>query len=282
MRQRFVKSFPTSDDIQNAINNQELGDPYVAKAMDVQSIDWNTKEIDIYTGMPLTFEVIDAGTIVWKKGGDKAPSRTIQYSINNGSWQSITANDTAGTEINVSVGDVVRFKGNNTSYASNASWLWACRFAGTANYYAYGNIMSLIYGDNFIGKTTLTETYTFTALFYQATGLKSHSTHKLVLPATTLTNDCYSFMFMQCSNLERAPELPAPTLAKFSYNQMFPFCDKLAYIKCLATDISADRCTMGWTTSVASSGTFVKHPDATWTSGENGIPNGWTVKNATV
>lgn len=281
MRQRFIQSFPTSQDIQSALDNKELGKPYVALSREEPSIDWNSKEID-YTGMPLTFEVIDAGTIVWKKGGDSAPARTIQYSINNGSWQSITANDTAGTEINVSVGDIVRFKGNNTSYASDASWLWACRFAGTANYYAYGNIMSLIYGDNFIGKTTLTETYTFTALFYQATGLKSHDTHKLVLPATTLTEQCYAFMFMQCSNMERAPELPAPTLAKFSYNQMFFHCDKLAYIKCLATDISADRCTLGWMTNVASSGTFVKHPDATWPSGENGIPTGWTVKNATV
>ena len=415
MRQRFIQSFPTREDIQSALDNKELGKPYVAFSREDQSIYWNTKNLDMDYLIPLTFEVTDAGTIVWKKGGDSAPARTIQYSINNGSWQSITANDTAGTEINVSVGDVVQFKGNNTSYASDIAN--SCSFAGTAKYYAYGNIMSLIYGDNFIDKTTLTETYTFPRLFYGATGLKSHSTHKLVLPATTLTDYCYrnifedctsltqapilpattltdycyGYMFLNCTSLTQAPSLPATTLATGCYSNMFQGCTSLVnapalpatelvnqcyadmfkgctsltqapvllatalgfacylrmfqgcaslvnapalpattltescydsmfagctnlttapelpastlvgtnqyngcyrsmfsnctnlnYIKCLATDISATGCTTGWVNNVASSGTFVKHPDATWSTGESGIPTGWTVENATV
>lgn len=37
---------------------------------------------------------------------------------------------------------------------------------------------------------------------------------------------------------------------------------------------------MGWVTGVASSGTFVKHPDmASLPSGTSGIPNGWTVED---
>ena len=229
---------------------------------------------------PLTCEVTDAGTIVWRKAGNNAPSRTIQYSINNGSWQSITANDTAGTAINVSVGDVVQFKGNNTSYASQGSYITACRFAGTAKYYAYGNIMSLIYEDNFIGETTLTANYTFTGLFFQATGLTSTSTHKLVLPATTLTNNCYHHMFYGCSNLEMAPELPAPTLANYSYSEMFGGCSKLAYIKCLATNISATNSTYAWVNGVAATGTFETPSSTGWSTGRDGIPSGWTRVNA--
>jgi hypothetical protein len=48
----------------------------------------------------------------------------------------------------------------------------------------------------------------------------------------------------------------------------------------LATDISASSCLYIWVNNVASSGTFVKHPDMTsLPSGVSGIPSGWTVVN---
>lgn len=201
--------------------------------------------------IPLTFEIITSGTILWKKYTNSAPDRTIQYRINNGSWESIAANDTAGTAINVSVGDIVQFKGNNASYSSTNYYGQACQFGGTATFYAYGNIMSLIYGDNFIGQNTLEENYTFVGLFRSLNGLTSHIAHKLIMPATTLTNSCYSNMFygtnittapelpatnltvacylnMFCNTpLISAPQLPATTLTQSCYNSMFSFCTNL-------------------------------------------------------
>ena len=101
------------------------------------------------------------------------------------------------------------------------------------------------------------------------------------LPATTLTDSCYDSMFHNCTNLTTAPELPATTLASNCYSNMFYKCNKLNYIKMLATDISANNCLYGWVKNVASSGTFVKHPDMTTIpTGTNGIPSGWTVQNA--
>jgi hypothetical protein len=48
----------------------------------------------------------------------------------------------------------------------------------------------------------------------------------------------------------------------------------------LATNISAVYCLSGWVSGVASSGTFVKHPDMnSLPSGTSGIPNGWTVED---
>jgi hypothetical protein len=44
------------------------------------------------------------------------------------------------------------------------------------------------------------------------------------LPATTLTESCYSYMFMFCSSLTKAPELPATKLAENCYCRMFMFC----------------------------------------------------------
>ena len=59
---------------------------------------------------------------------------------------------------------------------------------------------------------------------------------------------------------------------------MFYNCSSLNYIKCLATDISANGCLSNWVYDVASTGTFVKNSEATWNfTGNDGIPGGWTV-----
>ena len=100
-----------------------------------------------------------------------------------------------------------------------------------------------------------------------------------VLPATTLTSSCYSSMFRGCTSLTNAPALPATTLADYCYEYMFDGCSSLSYIKCLATDISAYRCRDYWVRGVSSTGTFVKNPNKTWSTGVDGIPRGWTVVN---
>jgi hypothetical protein len=102
-----------------------------------------------------------------------------------------------------------------------------------------------------------------------------------VLPATELAEGCYMGMFKGCTSLTTVPELPATTLAEQCYCNMFYGCTSLNHITCLATDISATDCTYGWVDGVSSTGTFIKHPDMNdWTTGESGIPSGWTVENA--
>ncbi len=44
------------------------------------------------------------------------------------------------------------------------------------------------------------------------------------LPATVLTKHCYSDMFANCSSMTEAPELPATTLAEYCYKYMFGCC----------------------------------------------------------
>lgn len=101
------------------------------------------------------------------------------------------------------------------------------------------------------------------------------------LPATTLRQYCYANMFNGCTSLTSAHELPATTLAEYCYFGMFQGCTSLNYIKCLATNISASSCTYGWVTGVASAGTFIKATSMNnWTTGNNGIPSGWTVVDA--
>jgi hypothetical protein len=101
------------------------------------------------------------------------------------------------------------------------------------------------------------------------------------LPATELADGCYKWMLRNCTSLTAAPELPATTLVDGCYLRMFEGCTKIDYIKCLATDISANYCTYHWLDGTASKGTFVKHPNMSkWTKGNIGIPIGWTVVDA--
>lgn len=122
--------------------------------------------------------------------------------------------------------------------------------------------------------TTLAS-YCYNYMFYYCNSL----TTAPELPATTLANGCYQDMFRDCSNLSSSPVLPAITLAKRCYRRMFRGCSALNKITCLATDKSAQECTSDWVKNVASSGTFIKSPDAIWTTGDNGIPTGWAVKD---
>lgn len=96
------------------------------------------------------------------------------------------------------------------------------------------------------------------------------------LPATTLSTACYLSMFEYCTSLRTAPELPAQTLVDGCYSYMFRGCSSLNAITCLATDISVGNCTTSWVANVASTGTFTAPSSTNWSSGQSGIPNGWT------
>lgn len=425
MRQRFIQSFPTSQDIQTALDNKELGKPYVALSREEPSIDWNSKEID-YTGMPLTIEVLETGVFNINDGAGK-------YSINGGEWKTYT--NAAERSISVNVGDKVRIV-RTSGYVSYA-------FRGnTIAFIVFGNIMSIVYGENFADQTILKDSilvgafsdctglvnaenlilpalsfttsanYPYREMFKGCTNLikgpkllpatvlvkecyermfqdcislttapelpattLAQNCYVLMfagctgltkapeLPATTLAHGCYSRMFLGCTNLAQAPELPATdltdacymsmfqgctslttapvlnaisvpdsgyrsmfqgcaslttapelpatilgvlsygnmfsnctsltqapelpestnvdALTKGSYQAMFSDCSNLRSIKCLATSIGQYNFYI-WVTRVASTGTFVKHPDATWPSGTSGIPTGWTVEDAVI
>lgn len=123
--------------------------------------------------------------------------------------------------------------------------------------------------------TTLAE-YCYRYMFQDCTAL---TTAPSILPATTLEDYCYNAMFGGCTSLTTAPELPATTLVYNCYRFMFRGCTNLNYIKMLATDISAQNCLYYWVNNVASSGTFVKNKDATWTiTGNSGVPSSWTIE----
>ena len=320
----------------------------------VQYYPQDVKEID-YSKEPLTFKISSGGTINWT-ASNTAVTKTIEYKLNNGEWTSVTSNTgSLAPTINVVEGDKLQFKGDNRQYATIFSNFNS--FSGsTALFEAEGNIMSLIYGDDFKNHLTISSNYAFAGLFRDCTNLVSAENLVLpattlaeycyigmffgctslttapalsattlangcysnmfrdcislttapvlpattlssncyyymfqgctslttapVLPATTLEIYCYGYMFKGCTKLTTAPQLPATTLADGCYSSMFEGCSSLNYIKCLATNISKYNCTGNWVSGVASTGTFVKASSMTsWTTGNSGIPNNWTIEN---
>ena len=192
----------------------------------VQYYPQDVKETD-YSKEPLTFKILSAGTINWT-ASDSSVTRTIEYKVNGGKWASITSNtgETAPT-INVVKGDKIQFRGNNTQYATSSSRYNS--FSGsTASFEVEGNIMSLIYGDDFKNNSIISSRYALASLFRDCAKLVS--AENLVLPATTLTNYCYRGMFQDCTSLTTAPELPATTLAPWCYQSMFSSCTSLTTV----------------------------------------------------
>ena len=62
-------------------------------------------------------------------------------------------------------------------------------------------------------------------------GCSSLTTAPTELPATTLADGCYAFMFSNCTSLIVAPDLISKNLANECYNYIFFYCTSLATIK---------------------------------------------------
>lgn len=119
----------------------------------------------------------------------------------------------------------------------------------------------------------------YASMFYGCSAM----TNAPALPALTLYQNCYEQMFRLCTSITTAPVLPATALVRACYYYMFAGCSKINYIKAMFTldPTSVSLSTTGWVGGVATSGTFVKNAAATWTTtGNNGVPTGWTVETA--
>ena len=100
-----------------------------------------------------------------------------------------------------------------------------------------GNIQTLLEYSN--PPTSITGTNCFMNLFLDCTNL----TQAPDLPATTLSYGCYDGMFIRCANLTTVPPmLPATTLTPYCYSGMFSECIRLTKAPELAATILADNC----------------------------------------
>ena len=282
----------------------------IPEAWTVQEDDGGATEDD---SEPFTIEAVEAGTITIK---NQSGLNLTYWSNRINGPQSSTAETIT---IDVEAGETIIFYCNNT-----AAGMGNFNITSSKDIYIYGNMMSLVYGEQYKGKTDLSgcDYGILSFLFCQEPEgqtlnptIKNHPTKDILLPATTLSDGCYCFMFSGCNNLTRGPELPATVLSEDCYHRMFEYtgivkapvlpaakligqcygglfdhCVNLKYVKCLATDITdtshgEDGTTMCWLAGVAAKGTFVKASAADWSvktltdEALNGIPEGWRILN---
>ena len=230
----------------------------------------------------------DGNTITLTIGSNVSTTELeyIEYSIDNGStWvktDNVSSQFVTISVENVDTDDIVLWRGVAKQLATgstynNFSESYISVFSSTKTTSAGGNVMSLLYGSNFKNKIEFPQgsQFAFSCLFYGWSNLVG-SAHDVILPATTLTSNCYVDMF-RSSSVTESPTLPALTLAADCYKRMFKQCSQLSKVRMYATDITATNCLSNWMDNTASTGDriFYKNKQATWTGN---VPTGWTVE----
>ena len=213
----------------NNIQNAYVGNTQVQSIYLGSTLIWPTTPPHDYSRDYLTFEALEPASFSFS-------TNNLQYSLDNGStWITLLANTASPT---VTTGNKILWKQTGLTPTSSSG---IGTFSATGNFNVSGNIMSLLYGDNFIGQTDLTgKDYIFFGLFNSNTNLVS--AENLILPATTLAEHCYVYMFNSCTSLTTSPELPATTLADSCYNSMFNACTSLTTAPELPATTLAEYC----------------------------------------
>ena len=270
---------------------------------------------DMEAGKPLTMMMMaHNGTICVINPPEGMQYEKFEY-IGDNTYNSYGKQDIVPSDeennifcIEVNHDDEVHFYGNGTDIKDYSQ----TKIVSTADVDLSGNIMSLVDEENFATATSM-ERASFAGLFSGdgfPDGTFIINASGLLLPATTLSENCYSGMFAGCSNLtdtpvelpaltlapgcysnmfercgqiSEAPHLPATELVTECYASMFSGCNDLYQVTCLATTINGTDCTTDWLDGVSNNNpfgepTFTKAKGVDWwTTGPSGIPDGWTV-----
>lgn len=266
----------------------------------------------------LVFKAREDGTFTFTYGATVSEARheSMSYSLDGRNWttlNNVTGEAVSITSPTIQAGKKIYWKGVGNGLCYDRSVANAAYFSSTGSCDLEGNIMSLLYGDDFAsvkeipkmiaGTTKYSDTPCFyglfrtmkivsakefllpatilrprcyTEMFYNCTSL----TEAPQLPATTLVQSCYVSMFTGCTALVKAPVLPAETLVQQCYYQMFYNCTSLNYIKAMFTNsLTVTQALTYWVRNVNGTGTFVKNANATWenTYGVSAIPANFTV-----
>ena len=191
------------------------------------AVNYVGKSVVNYAAEPITFLSTGSTSVRIKKNNySAADAITIEYRMNSGQWLAYSLD----TYINLADGESMQFRagsGGNDSMSENNmnngnNYYFQTTGEGTIE--VYGNIMSLL--DQSLQRSSLSQ-YSFECLFaYDCNNITNAS--NLVLPATSLAEECYCGMFESCTNLISAPQLPATTLANQCYSNMFKGCSSLS------------------------------------------------------
>ena len=226
----------------------------ISKAYMGNNLVWEKEEINPFIKEYFTIQSLaDNNTITFNKWVDdrewnNMPDKPIKYSKDLNTWTDISFVYGGKNKIVLNRGEKLYLKGNNSTYGrkvftSSYSYDSHAEILASKKIDVMGNIMSLVYGDNFINNNTIESSCTFLGLFRN--NIKLVNAKDLILPATALTAYCYSMMFSSCEALTTAPQLPATVLTEHCYSNMFYDCNALTTAPELPATTLAAHCYSG-------------------------------------
>jgi hypothetical protein len=170
---------------------------------------------------------------------------SVSYSLDDGTTWTTTNNvDNQAVTIttpSLAADDVVYWKGTGTNYCKGSGSTinnYYSKFSATCDFDAMGNILSLLFGDNFENQT-LSANYAFAGLFENCGRLIN--VDRLYLSDST-TNFCYHRTFASCTSLESVPQMPATTMSLRCYSEIFQDCTSLNEVPVLSATTMANHC----------------------------------------
>ena len=223
------------------VTDTEKIETYADKILQIKSGGGTTEIPEFDPDGPLTIYCFDDWGDAYVQFDNGYQESTIQYSTDGSTWKTYT-----DETIKLTKGQYVQFKGVITQYAQSNHFSTFILKNGLFN--LYGNLTSL---DNYI--STFNGGYKYNHMFENTnvydcsklnTGIKSQTGSNVFeymfsnclnlikapeLPSTTLGQNCYQYMFSGCTSLTTLPSnlLPATTLAEYCYQYMFNGCSSL-------------------------------------------------------
>ena len=210
-------------------NSDEVTFVYVKGTSTLQGVELGEK---VQEPDYLTFKAETAQTLTMSKAVE-----TLEYSVGGAAWAEL---GTATIEFGPA-GDLrVRGKSAMGTAASDSDVATVTFGSEASTVAASGDIRTLVDYENYTNDALDTSNARFCDLFRNCAVLTSAP----ALPATTLTDYCYSKMFWG-TGLTEAPALPATTLATKCYISMFTNCKSLIKAPVLPATTLTDACYSG-------------------------------------
>ena len=168
----------------------------------------------------------EENTLTITKGSSSAPALEIYKSNDGTSWTLFGTTAYPGITLTMQPNEIVYLRCNNGQMASG--WNDYNTINCSKDYEVAGNIMSLLYGENFTGEETTfnSKNYCFDCLFYGSTTLKKAD--RLIMPSTDTGAGGYYRMFSGCSGLETPPIMTTGIKSGYGgMQEMFYNCSSL-------------------------------------------------------
>ena len=256
---KYIHLFQTKEEFNQAVDNN-FTEPWVSYTKENDKVDYYKTEEARKLEKPFTIEATQDGTTVYFRQSqyavdDGLDPLKVEVSTDNGeTWTEVTAapaeDDVPGATLaELDEGERVLIRGNNEVYGYYSDTQYEsvenCNFYADSPCYVYGNIMSLISGDDFAGLREVKEhafAYFFVVIDEDFSWVLLKDGNELLLPATTLAEYCYYGMFQGCTGLTAVPKLPAMTLANSCYAHLFDGCTSLTSAPELPATTLVDNC----------------------------------------